>query len=145
MPERSRSTQFLIRNAQILAGGLKPMLPMDFNKFRMNRSGDQRLRIVNAIAVVCLFLALSLFNSTASYGQGSSGYPRLDYWVAMSEFYEGEFRSAATGFNRTSRIKSPEGEWIDSICHRANCHLRHVSSRGPCCDCILDYFCQALV
>ena len=95
------------------------MLPMDFNKFRMNRSGDQRLRIVNAIAVVCLFLALSLFNSTASYGQGSSGYPRLDYWVAMSEFYEGEFRSAATGFNRTSRIKSPEGEWIDSICHRA--------------------------
>ena len=37
----------------------------------------------------------------------------------MAEFYEGEFRSAATGFNRTSRIKSPEGEWIDSICHRA--------------------------
>ncbi len=95
------------------------MLPMDFIKFRINRSGEQRLRIGKAIAAVCLFLALSLFSSTTSYGQGSSGYPRLDYWAAMTEFYEGEFRSAATGFNRTSRIKSPEGEWIDSICHRA--------------------------
>ncbi len=54
-----------------------------------------------------------------AFAQGSSGYPRADYWVAMAEFNEGEFRSAATAFNRTSRIKSPEGEWIDGICHRA--------------------------
>ena len=51
--------------------------------------------------------------------QGSSGYPRADYWAAMAEFNEGEFRSAATAFNRTSRIKTAEGEWIDGICHRA--------------------------
>ena len=51
--------------------------------------------------------------------QGSSGYPRADYWAALAEFNEGEFRSAATAFNRTSRIKTAEGEWIDGICHRA--------------------------
>ena len=65
------------------------MLPMDFIKFRINRSGEQRLRIGNAIAAVCLFLVMSLFSSTTSYGQGSSGYPRIDYWAAMTEFYEG--------------------------------------------------------
>ncbi|MFP6588285.1 MAG: hypothetical protein VB814_11595, partial [Pirellulaceae bacterium] len=53
------------------------------------------------------------------YGQGSSGYPRNDYWLARSAFNEGEFRTAATAFNRTSRVKSTDGEWIDSICHHA--------------------------
>ncbi len=70
-------------------------------------------------AVVGFCFLLSLFSTGRVFAQGSSGYPRSDYWLAMAEFYEGEFRSAATGFNRASRVKSPEGEWIDSVCHRA--------------------------
>lgn len=87
--------------------------------FNMHGLGGQRMRIWNGFAAVCLLLILILCNTAIVYAQGSSGYPRADYWIAMAEFHEGEFRSAATGFNRTSRIKSPEGEWIDSICHRA--------------------------
>ena len=55
--------------------------------------------------------------ASSCFAQGTSGYPRNDYWLAMGAFNEGEFRTAATAFNRTSRIKSADGEWIDSICH----------------------------
>ncbi|MGY8732359.1 MAG: tetratricopeptide repeat protein, partial [Pirellulales bacterium] len=67
----------------------------------------------------CLLVMISVSWTHTCHGQGSSGYPRNDYWLAMSVFHEGEFRSAATEFNRTSRVKSTDGEWIDSICHHA--------------------------
>lgn len=93
------------------------MMPINPIKILMQGLGERCWRMVTGIA--CLALLLSLCKTSTCIAQGSSGYPRADYWIAMAEFYEGEFRSAATGFNRTSRIKSPEGEWIDSICHRA--------------------------
>ena len=70
---------------------------------------------------MCSYLLVIIFASWthACYGQGSSGYPRDDYWLAMSAFNEGEFRTAATAFSRMRRVKSTDGEWIDSICHHA--------------------------
>ena len=67
----------------------------------------------------CLLVIIFVSWTHTCYGQGSSGYPRNDYWHAMSAFNEGEFRTAATAFSRTSRVKSTDGEWIDSICHHA--------------------------
>ena len=67
----------------------------------------------------CLLVVIFVSWTNACHGQGSSGYPRNDYWLAMGAFTEGEFRTAATAFNRTSRVKSTDGEWIDSICHHA--------------------------
>ena len=93
------------------------MMPINPIKILMQGLGERCWRMVTSVA--CLAVLLSLCKTSTCIAQGASGYPRADYWIAMAEFYEGEFRSAATGFNRTSRIKSPEGEWIDSICHRA--------------------------
>ena len=67
----------------------------------------------------CLLVIIFVSWTHTCHGQGSSGYPRNDYWLAKSAFNDGEFRTAATAFNRTSRVKSTDGEWIDSICHHA--------------------------
>ena len=70
--------------------------------------------------------------ASSCFAQGTSGYPRNDYWLAMGAFNEGEFRTAATAFNRTSRVKSADGEWIDSICHHtmlAECYYQMGQSR----------------
>ena len=81
--------------------------------------GDGKSKQQIATWFVCIVMVWYAGFTAKLQAQGSSGYPRADYWAAMAEFNEGEFRSAATAFNRTSRIKTAEGEWIDGICHRA--------------------------
>ena len=81
--------------------------------------GDGKSKQQIATWFVCIVMVWFAGFTAKLQAQGSSGYPRADYWAALAEFNEGEFRSAATAFNRTSRIKTAEGEWIDGICHRA--------------------------
>ncbi len=60
-------------------------------------------------------------SASAQFGAGvpSREYPGLDYYQALDEYRDGDFRSALRDFQLAGKsgIRTTEGRWVDSICY----------------------------
>ncbi len=90
---------------------------------RRNRERAHRCCLVGLLLAGLLLAATTLLprEAMAQFGTGlpAREYPGLDYYQAMDEYLDGDFRSALRDFRAAgnSGIKTDQGRWVDSICY----------------------------
>jgi len=83
---------------------------------KCNRGRTHRFLLAGFLTVMAI---LSPRLASAQFGAPSREYPGLDYYQALNEYQDGDFRSALRDFQSAGKsgIRTTEGRWVDSICY----------------------------
>lgn len=84
----------------------------------MKRNRERTFQIV--LAGLLFFVVAQISGvAAAQFGAPSREYPGQDYYLAYSDYLDGDFRSALRDFQSAGKsgIRTTEGRWVDSICY----------------------------
>ena len=74
---------------------------------------------LSLVITIWMILSASPCQTASAQPVVMGSYPRQDYFLSFALFSDGDFRRAMRSFSSSSRIKTTDGFWIDSVCQFA--------------------------